>query len=662
MTALLTVRIVGLVALLVVLALATTTAAPTTTATFALRLVVIAVFMLTIARLVPGLFVPLLGLGLRAIVSCVLIVQIVGNVVREVFLVDDRFEMHFLLRFAAGAAHRHLGALGLAIGQDFDHDAIAFLDLGQLITLGIEDVDRRFLAGAQRDFAALALGGFLLDVPQRRKPGGRRRAHKARAFAMRALAGRCFQHAGAQTLTAHLHQTEARDAANLNAGAVVLQRLLEAALHLPVVAVLFHVDEIDHDQTGHIAQTQLPGDFARGFHVGGQRRLLDPMFLGGSARVDIDRDQRLGRVDHDIAAGLQLHDRLVHRGKLVFHAMALEQWDRVRILLHLARMARHQQFHEGFGGFVAFVPFDQHLVDLAIIDIADGTFDQRAVAVDQRRCGAAQRAFADLVPQARQIIEVALDFRLGAGKTGGPHDAAHGAGQVQIVDDRFQTLAIGRAGNLPADAAAMRRVGHQHAIAPGERQISGQRRAFIAALFLDNLHQQDLTTMNDVLDLVAAAQLLALGARGIAGPGGGPSTTIAIAFTATPTSAATRAGLIVVRVIIGVVALEIRNLAFLGIDGVDRRVLVDFDQLRFVEAVIVVVGSVCRIVGIVFCFARGGFFFGGLSFFSEQPVAIFLGDLIIIRVDFGEGQEAVAVAAIIDERRLQRGFDPGNLG
>ena len=153
--------------------------------------------MLTIARLVPGLFVPLLGLGLRAIVSCVLIVQIVGNVVREVFLVDDRFEMYFLLRFAAGAAHRHLGALGLAIGQDFDHDAIAFLDLGQLITLGIEDVDRRFLAGAQRDFAAFALGGFLLNVTQRRKPGGRRRAHKARAFAMRAFAGRCFQHAGA---------------------------------------------------------------------------------------------------------------------------------------------------------------------------------------------------------------------------------------------------------------------------------------------------------------------------------------------------------------------------------------------------------------------------------------------------------------------------------
>ncbi len=37
-------------------------------------------------------------------------------------------------------------------------------------------------------------------------------------------------------------------------------------------------------------------------------------------------------------------------------------------------------------------------------------------------------------------------------------------------------------------------------------------------------------------------------------------------------------------------------------------------------------------------------------------------DLVIIRVDFAERQEAVTVAAVVDERRLQRRFDPGNLG
>ena len=51
-----------------------------------------------------------------------------------------------------------------------------------------------------------------------------------------------------------------------------------------------------------------------------------------------------------------------------------------------------------------------------------------------------------------------------------------------------------------------------------------------------------------------------------------------------------------------------------------------------------------------------------LGFLAEQRVAIRLGDLVIIGVDFAEGQEAVAIAAIIDERRLERRFDPGDLG
>ena len=50
------------------------------------------------------------------------------------------------------------------------------------------------------------------------------------------------------------------DPANLNAGPVILEGILQAPLHRTVVAVLFHVDEVDHDKSGKIAQPQLPGD------------------------------------------------------------------------------------------------------------------------------------------------------------------------------------------------------------------------------------------------------------------------------------------------------------------------------------------------------------------------------------------------------------------
>ena len=47
--------------------------------------------------------------------------------------------------------------------------------------------------------------------------------------------------------------------------------------------------------------------------------------------------------------------------------------------------------------------------------------------------------------------------------------------------------------------------------------------------------------------------------------------------------------------------------------------------------------------------------------FAQQPFAVGDRDAVIVGVDFAEGQEAVAIAAIFDERRLQRRFDAGYL-
>jgi hypothetical protein len=68
-------------------------------------------------------------------------------------------------------------------------------------------------------------------------------------------------------------------------------------------------------------------------------------------------------------------------------------------------------------------------------------------------------------------------------------------------------------------------------------------------------------------------------------------------------------------------------------------------------------------VAIVILSCAKPFFLGGvLGLFAEQSLAVGLGDLIIIRMDFAEGQKAMAVSAIIDERRLERRFYPGDLG
>ncbi len=59
-----------------------------------------------------------------------------------------------------------------------------------------------------------------------------------------------------------------RDAADLDARAVVLQAFLQPPLDQTVIAAFVHVDEVDHDEAGQIAQAQLPRDFLGRFEIG----------------------------------------------------------------------------------------------------------------------------------------------------------------------------------------------------------------------------------------------------------------------------------------------------------------------------------------------------------------------------------------------------------
>ncbi len=127
-----------------------------------------------------------------------------------------------------------------------------------------------------------------------------------------------------------------RDAADLNARAILAQAVAHLAFDSAVIALLVHVDEVDHDQTGEIAQAELTRDFLGGFEIGLQRGVFDVVFAGRTARVHVDRDQSFGLVDDDIATGAQLHGRREHRVQLALDAHAREQRLAVAILLHRA--------------------------------------------------------------------------------------------------------------------------------------------------------------------------------------------------------------------------------------------------------------------------------------------------------------------------------------
>ena len=315
-------------------------------------------------------------------------------------------------------------------------------DLGQIAALGVEQVNCCLGAGIERDDRTFALGRFVLNLTQCRQAGAGSGADQAGAVAVRAAARSRFKYAGAQALTAHFHQPKTGYPANLNPGAIVFERVLHRFFDLTDVGAILHVDKVDHHQSGHIAQPKLAGDFAGCFEIGVECGRFDPVFLGRTARVDVDRNQRFGRVDNDVTARLQLDFGIVHRCQLILSAIALEQGNRIGIVLYPLGVARHQQLHEVASGTIAAFAFNHDVLDFLVIDIADRAFDQVAVRMDQSRGSTAQCGLTNFVPQPGEVVEIAFDFDLGPAEPGGPDNAAHRLGQVHFGNDRFQALAV----------------------------------------------------------------------------------------------------------------------------------------------------------------------------------------------------------------------------
>ena len=210
-------------------------------------------------------------------------------------------------------------------------------------------------------------------------------------------------------------------------------------------------------------------------------------------------------------------------------------------------------------------------------------------------------------------------------------------------------------------------IGHQHAIAAGEAEIGGERRALVAALLLDHLHQQHLAALDDVLDLVAAAQRLALGANvvDLLGPGT-LAAAIGSAAALPAASAAARGapggGCLLRCIVAGFIVLAVLG-ASLAIDGVgvsveigigieqavlDRGDLILLGGVDLLDAGVVLgvagAGPAGGILLVLLRLAQRGFFLRVRQLLGDQRLPVGGRDLVIIGMNLAEGEEAVPVA------------------
>nr|WP_315772223.1 MULTISPECIES: hypothetical protein [unclassified Bradyrhizobium] len=115
-----------------------------------------------------------------------------------------------------------------------------------------------------------------------------------------------------------------------------------------------------------------------------------------------------------------------------------------------------------------------------------------------------------------------------------------------------------------------------------------------------------------------------------------------------------RIGVVLMRLVVGLMPLGLGREACLG--GLDDLALNPFAAAAASRTAVPVAAAIGAVLAFLFGFAMRALL--GL----DQSLPVGDRDLIIVRMDFAEGQEAVAVAAILDESGLQRGLNAGNLG
>ena len=272
--------------------------------------------------------------------------------------------------------------------------------------------------------------------------------------------------------------------------------------------------------------------------------------------------------------------------------------------------------------------------------------------------------FADVLPAAQQVLQIALELGPRARQAGGTHDGRHAGRDVEVLHDRLEASSVFGVDDLPGDAAAANRVGHQHHVAAGEGQVGGQGRALVAALLLDHLHQHDLALLDDFLDVVAAAEQV----------------------TARLEAAALLIVHLVAAQVLDVAAgRRVHSVPVLCRGRAFRRGGV-FERARIFRRSPVsryVVGRDGRLrdagfrrPGLLGVRLRPGLgraavgprrgdgvpLLGRGLLLLVERLAVGDGDLVVVRVDFVEGEEAVAVATVIHEGCLERRLHAHHLG
>src|SRR5581483_10376500 len=244
-------------------------------------------------------------------------------------------------------------------------------------------------------------------------------------------------------------------------GLVAAQAFLHALIDVLAIARVLHVDEVEHDEAAHVAEAKLPADFVGGLLIDLENGGLLIATALVAAGVDVDGDERLGFVDDDVAAALQVDGAGEGVLQLAADVEAIEDRLRIGVKLYLARgRLRNSRDHVAHAVVGSLVVHDDAF-DVLGEKVAHRALDEIGFLEDAGGRGLGLDAVLNLLPFLEQQREVAHEVADLLAFADGAHDHAHAVGNGEAAENLFETLTFLRILDLARDAALVG-VGQQH--------------------------------------------------------------------------------------------------------------------------------------------------------------------------------------------------------
>src|SRR5256712_1607970 len=324
--------------------------------------------------------------------------------------------------------------------------------------------------------------------------------HAPRAVTGRALRGHRLPQRGAHPLSRHLDQSQLGYRERLGARPVATQVGAQLLQHLVAIAARFHVDEVHDDDAADVAQPQLARHLPRRLDVGLQDRALGVLLARVAAGVHVDRGERLGRLDDQVAAGGELDARLEERPNLRLDVVLVEQRRFGLVQLHPRDQVGIDLLQVLDDFVVQHLGVDEQRVDLVGKQIADDAPGERCLALQQRRGAHRRRLALDLLPQPVQVIDLALAALLGQVLGDGADDPTARVLRDELRDEVAQLGTLITILDLARDAD-LGRERHVDQEAAGERNLRGDARSLGPDRLFDDLNELRFAALQLVADV-----------------------------------------------------------------------------------------------------------------------------------------------------------------